>query len=84
MVCKSIAEAEFRAIAQEFCEGIWLRRLLQGLKMNVARLVKVLCDNQSAINIAKNPVHHDRTKYVEINRHFIKEKLEETYLYSYQ
>ena len=33
-------------------------------------------DNRAAIQIAQNPVQHDRTKYVEINRHFIKEKLE--------
>ena len=38
--------------------------------------MKMLCDNQSAISIAKNPVHHDRTKHVEIDRHFIKEKIE--------
>ena len=36
----------------------------------------MLCDNQVAINISKNHVH-DRTKHVEIDRHFIKEKLEE-------
>lgn len=39
--------------------------------------MKMLCDNQSAISIAKNPGHHDRTKHVEINRHFVKEKIEE-------
>ena len=39
--------------------------------------VQVLCDNQSAISIAKNRVHHDRTKHVEIDKHFIKEKIEE-------
>ena len=35
------------------------------------------CDNKAAINIAKNHVHHDRTKHVKTDRHFIKEKLEE-------
>ena len=34
------------------------------------------CDNKSAISIAHNPVQHDQTKHIEIDRHFIKEKLE--------
>ena len=38
--------------------------------------MKLFCDNKAAISIAKNLVHHDRTKYVEIDRHFIKEKLD--------
>ena len=33
-------------------------------------------DNKAAISISGNPVQHDQTKYVEIDRHFIKEKLE--------
>ena len=39
--------------------------------------MKLYYDNHAAISIAKNLVHHDRTKHVEIDRHFIKEKLEE-------
>ena len=38
--------------------------------------MKVFCDNLAAISIAKNTVHHDRTKHVELDRHFIKEKVE--------
>ena len=38
--------------------------------------MKLYSDNKSAISIAHNPVHHDRTKHVEVDRHFIKEKIE--------
>ncbi|KAI5322714.1 hypothetical protein L3X38_031786 [Prunus dulcis] len=34
------------------------------------------CDNKSTINIAHNPVQHGRTKHVEVDRHFIQEKIE--------
>nr|GFA62339.1 putative reverse transcriptase, RNA-dependent DNA polymerase [Tanacetum cinerariifolium] len=37
---------------------------------------QIICDNKAAIQISKNPVQHDRTKQVEVDRHFIKEKLE--------
>ncbi|KAI9162582.1 hypothetical protein LWI28_028704 [Acer negundo] len=77
VVSRSSAEAEFRAMAHGICEGIWLRRLLTELKVPMEGAMRMFCDNQAAISIAKNPVHHDRTKHVEIDRHFIKEKLEE-------
>ena len=38
---------------------------------------ELYCDNQAAINISENLVQHDRTKHVEVDRHFIKEKLED-------
>ena len=38
--------------------------------------MRLYYDNKSAINIAHNPVQHDRTKHIEIDIHFIKEKLE--------
>ena len=76
VVARSSAEAEFRALAHGICEGIWLQRMLEELKIFTSYTMKILCDNKAAISIAKNPVHHDRTKHVEIDRHFIKEKLD--------
>ncbi|KAK3028164.1 hypothetical protein RJ639_038688 [Escallonia herrerae] len=76
MVFRSSAEAKFRAIALSICEGMWLKRLLEELKITCEGSIKVFCDNQASINIAKNPVHHDKTKHVEIDRHFIREKIE--------
>ena len=35
------------------------------------------CDNKAAISIAHNPVLHDRTKHVEVDKHFIKEKIDD-------
>ncbi|RVW73200.1 Retrovirus-related Pol polyprotein from transposon RE1 [Vitis vinifera] len=77
VVARSSAEAEFRAMTQGICEGIWLNRLLEELWVPLKHPMVLYCDNQAAISIAKNPVHHDRTKHVEIDRHFIKEKIEE-------
>ena len=38
--------------------------------------MKLYCDNKAAISISQNPVQHDRPKLVEIDRHFIKEKVD--------
>ena len=39
--------------------------------------LRIRCDNKAAISISHNPVHHDQTKHVEVDRHFIKEKIDE-------
>lgn len=77
VVARSSSEAEFRAVAQGMCEGLWLRRLLEELYITMEFPIKLYCDNKAAISISLNPVQHDRTKHVEVDRHFIKEKVEE-------
>ena len=69
VVSRSSAEAEYRALADGMCEGIWLRRILSELRVENENPVRVLCDSQAALSIVKNPVHHDRTKHVELNLH---------------
>lgn len=76
VVSKSTAEAEYRAMSQGLSEMLWVRGLLLELKVLRQDPLNVWCDNKSAISIANNPVQHDRTKHVEIDRFFIKEKLD--------
>jgi hypothetical protein len=75
VVARSTAEAEYRAMALGVTEMLWLRALLVELKIDQRAQMKLWCDNKSAISIANNPVQHDRTKHIEIDRFFIKEKL---------
>ena len=77
VVARLSAESEFRAIAQGLCELLWLKIILNDLRIKCDGPMKLYCDNKLAINIAYNPIQHDRTKHIEIDRHFIKEKLEE-------
>jgi hypothetical protein len=76
VVARSTAEAEYRAMALSVAKLLWLRALLVELKIDQGGKIKLWCDSKSAINIANNPVQHDRTKHVEIDRFFIKEKLD--------
>ncbi|BBG93508.1 ABC-2 type transporter family protein, partial [Prunus dulcis] len=76
VVALSSAEAEFRGMTKGICELLWLRKLLTELGYKPTSTMNLFCDNKAAIAIAQNPVQHDRTKHVEVDRHFIKQKLE--------
>ena len=58
------------------CKILWIQRIMEELRQPVEAPMKLYCDNNAAIIIAHNPVHHDWTKHVEIDRHFNKKKLE--------
>jgi Reverse transcriptase (RNA-dependent DNA polymerase) len=75
VVTRSTAEAEYRAMALGVAEMLWLRALLVEFKVDQRAQIKLWCNNKSVISIANNHVQHDRTKYIEIDRFFIKEKL---------
>ena len=77
VVALSSAEAEFRGIRNGLTEILWLRLLMEEIGFLSQKTCQMFCDNKAAISIAENPVQHDRTKHVEVDRHFIKEKIEE-------
>ena len=62
--------------AQRTCELMWLKRVLEKLKIDFYSYIKLYYDNQATIKIAHDLVHYDQTKHVEIDKHFIKEKIE--------
>ncbi|KAL6350328.1 hypothetical protein AAG906_004277 [Vitis piasezkii] len=77
VVARSSAEAEFRGMTLGLCEALWLRLLLQDLGYLSRQPIRLFCDNKVACDIAHNPIQHDRTKHVEVDRFFIKEKLDD-------
>ena len=59
------------------CELLWIKSLLKDIGYEQKVAMKLYCDNKSTIEIANNPVQHDYTKYVKIDRHVIEEKIED-------
>jgi len=67
MVSRSNAEAEYRAVANAAAECCWLRNLLRELHVRIDKATVIYCDNVSAVYLSENPVHHRRTKHVELD-----------------
>jgi hypothetical protein len=74
-VSRSSAEAEYRAVANCIAESCWVRQLLQELHHPPSRATVVYCDNVSAMYMSENPVQHQRTKHIEIDLHFIRDRV---------
>ena len=75
VTARSSIKAEYRSMVHGICELLWLRTLLTEIGYEPKEPMLLYCDNQAAREIANNSVQHDRTKHIEVDRHFIKEKL---------
>ena len=75
-VSRSSAEAEYRAVANVAAECIWLRQLLGELRCDIKKATVVFYDNVSAVYMSTNPVHHKRTKHIELDTHFVRERVQ--------
>jgi hypothetical protein len=71
-VVLSTAEAEYVAASQCCTQLLWMRQTLWGFVYNLSK-VPVLCDNESAICLADNPVEHSHTKHIDIRHHFLRD-----------
>lgn len=69
-------EAKYRSIRRVCVELAWLPRLLHELTVPNLNPVPLKCDSQAAIYIAKNPIFHEQTKHIELDRHFVHEQLQ--------
>ncbi|GJW96612.1 putative RNA-directed DNA polymerase [Tanacetum coccineum] len=76
VVLRSSAEAEYRAMASTVSEVIWVRLLLSELQVDILLPTTLFCDNQAARHIANNLVFHERTKHVEMDCYFVRERVE--------
>ncbi|XP_028118901.1 uncharacterized protein LOC114316440 [Camellia sinensis] len=73
-VARSSTEAEYRALAHTAAELSWLGMLLSNL--HVPSISPTLwCDNVSAISLSSNPVFHARTKHIEVDYHYVRERV---------
>ncbi|PKU76601.1 Retrovirus-related Pol polyprotein from transposon TNT 1-94 [Dendrobium catenatum] len=79
-VARSSTEAEYRALASEASEVIWLRRLLEDFHIPQKSPTIIYCDNTSAIALANNPVYHARTKHIDVDCHFIRDCIRSNHL----
>ncbi|PKI48919.1 hypothetical protein CRG98_030695 [Punica granatum] len=73
-VARSSTESEYKSLANATAEIIWLQSLLQELGFSQSRAPTLWCDNISAIYLTANPVFHARTKHIEIDYHFVRER----------
>lgn len=71
----SSAKVEYKGIANAVAETCWIRNLLLELHCPIRSATIVYCDNISSVFISNNPVQHQRTKHIEIDIHFVREKV---------
>jgi hypothetical protein len=72
----SSTEAEYKALCATTCEVVWLRRILQDVGEQQKRTTVIKSDSQSSIKLENNLVYHARTKHVEVQFHFVREKIQ--------
>jgi histone deacetylase 1/2 len=74
-VSRSSTEAEYKAVANATAEIMWIQTLLKELGIFSPRMARLWCDNMGAKYLSANPVFHARTKHIEVDFHFVRERV---------
>ena len=74
-VSRSSTEAEYKAVADATAEIIWVQSLLRELRVSPGHPPVLWCDNIGATYLSSNPVFHARTKHIEVDYHFVRERV---------
>ncbi|GMI67117.1 hypothetical protein HRI_000381000 [Hibiscus trionum] len=74
-VSRSTAEAEYRSLADSTCDLLWIQAVLQDMGVFLSDVPQIWCDNTSTVAMAANSVLHAKTKHVELDLHFVREKV---------
>ena len=69
-------EAEYMAATHASKEAVWLQRLCSSMGL-VQRAIRIDCDSQSSIFLAKNPAYHSKTKHIDVQYHFVRDMIED-------
>lgn len=75
VVSRSSTEADYRSLSLTAAELFWLRILIQELQISLNSPPTLWCDNSGALALASNPIFHAKTKHIEVDFHFIWEKV---------
>ena len=76
IIALSITEAEYIAQTHTAKEGIWLQTFVAKILGGEPKVIKINCDNQGAISLAKDNKFHSRTKHIDLHYQFIWEAVD--------
>jgi hypothetical protein len=79
-VSRSSTEAECKSLANATTEVIWIQTLLKELGVRSPKFARLWCDNLGATYLSVNPVFHARTKHIEVDFHFVRERVAQGWL----